>query len=230
MNFACTPSFTPTPSSVTPTTQTTSASPANDNFLYIKFPDLSLFNGDHNKYLMWKQKTLNKLLAENQKYTKMGTQADYFWQHYVNNWLDNSTAAKMLPWLNLNSSASIEEFWVFINSQFKDNQFTEWALSKLSSLRQKGEAQIYVQKFNQLAMEVNLVSPSTPGMPDIHLGMKCMLFNRGLKDEIRTHVLLVPRSTPFDKYVKQVRWWVISIKWQRFTLMLMDTWRPVTSI
>ena len=31
-----------------------------------------------------------------------------------------------------------------MNSQFKDNQLTEQALSKLSSLRQKKEAQIYV--------------------------------------------------------------------------------------
>lgn len=111
----------------------------------------------------------------------------------------------MLPWLNLNSSASIKEFWDFINSQFKDNQFAEQALSKLSSLRQKGEVWTYVQEFNQLAMEANLVSSLTSEMPDVHLDMKQMLFNWGLKDEIWTHVLLISRSIPFDEYVKQVQ-------------------------
>ena len=45
----------------------------NNNSLYIKFPNPPLFNGDHNKYLTWKQKILNKLLAEDQKYAKMET-------------------------------------------------------------------------------------------------------------------------------------------------------------
>ena len=99
----------------------------------------------------------------------------------------------------------MEEFWVFMDSQFKDNQFAKWALSKLSSLRQKEEVQIYVQEFNQLVMEVNLVNPSMPEMPDIHLGTKQMLFDRDLKDEIWTHVLLVSRSTLFDEYTKQVQ-------------------------
>ena len=99
----------------------------------------------------------------------------------------------------------MEEFWAFMNSQFKNNQLAKQALSKLSSLRQKGEAQIYVQKFNQLAMKMNLVSPLMPEMPDVHLGTKHMLFNRGLKDEIWTYVLLVSRSTLFDEYVKQVQ-------------------------
>ena len=38
----------------------------------------------------------------------------------------------------------MKEFWAFMNSQFKDNQLAEQALSKLNSLRQKKEAQIYV--------------------------------------------------------------------------------------
>ena len=38
----------------------------------------------------------------------------------------------------------MEEFWAFMDSQFKDNQLTEQALSKLSFLRQKEKAQIYV--------------------------------------------------------------------------------------
>ena len=71
-----------------------------------------------------------------------------------------------------------------MNSQFKDNQLAEQALSKLSSLRQKEKAQTYVQEFNQLIMEANLVSSSTPEMPDIHFSIKQMLFNRDLKDEI----------------------------------------------
>ena len=33
-------------------------------------------------------------------------------------------------------------------------------------------------------MKVNLVSPSTSEMPDVHLGMKQILFNRGLKNKI----------------------------------------------
>ena len=92
-----------------------------------------------------------------------------------------------------------------MNSQFKDNQLAEQAFSKLSFLRQKEEAQIYVQKFNQLAMKANLVSPSTPEMSDVHFDMKQMLFNRDLKNEIQTHVLLVSRSTLFDEYTKQMQ-------------------------
>ena len=49
MNFVCIPSFTPTPPLTATTTQTASM---NDNFLYIKFPDLPLFNGDCNEYLI----------------------------------------------------------------------------------------------------------------------------------------------------------------------------------
>ena len=72
MNFACTPSPPPTPLSAAPTRQSAPVALANDDSLYIKFPDPPLFNGDHNEYLMWKWKTLNKLLAENWKYAKMG--------------------------------------------------------------------------------------------------------------------------------------------------------------
>ena len=136
MNFIYTPSPTFTPSAALTThTASVSLSLMNDDLLYIKFLNLLLFNGNCNKYLMWKWKIFNKLLAENQKYVKIGIQTDYLWQHYINSCLNNNTAIKVLPWLNLNPNASIKEFWVFINSQFKDNQLTEWALSKLSSLR-----------------------------------------------------------------------------------------------
>ena len=54
-------------------------------------------------------------------------------------------------------------------------------------------------------MKVNLVSSPTSRMPDVHLSIKCMLFNRGLKDEIQTHVLLISKSTLFDEYVKQMQ-------------------------
>ena len=70
----------------------------------------------------------------------MEIQADYFQQHYINSQLNNSTVIKVLFWLNLNLSASMEKFWAFIDSQFKDNQLAEQALSKLSSLRQKEKA------------------------------------------------------------------------------------------
>ena len=206
MNFVCTPSPTPTPSAA-PTTHTApvSSSLMNDDLLYIKFPDLLLFNNDCNKYLVWKWKILNKLLAEDWKYVKMGIQTDYFQQHYINNCLNNSTAIKVLPWLNLNSNVSMKEFWAFMNSQFKDNQLAEQAFSKLSSLRQKKEAQIYVQKFNQLIIEVNLVSLSTSEISDVHFNMKWMLFNRDLKNEIWIHVLLILKNILFDKYIKQMQ-------------------------
>ena len=71
-----------------------------------------------------------------------------------------------------------------MNSQFKDNQLVEQALSKLSSLRQKKEAQLYVQEFNQLTMKVNLISLSIPKMSDFHFDMKQILFNKDLKNEI----------------------------------------------
>ena len=92
-----------------------------------------------------------------------------------------------------------------MNSQFKDNQLAEQALSKLSSLRQKGETWIYVQKFNQLTMKVNLISLSMSEMLDIHFDMKQMLFNRDLKNEIWIYVLLVSRSISFNEYTKQVQ-------------------------
>ena len=136
MNFACTSSPTLTPSTVSITHTAPVPSPLiNNNLSYIKFLNLLLFNGNYNEYLVWKWKILDKLLAEDQKYVKMGIQADYLWQHYINNCLDNSTAVKVLFWLNLNSNASMEEFWAFMNLQFKDNQLVEWALSKLSSLK-----------------------------------------------------------------------------------------------
>ena len=101
-----------------------------------------------------------------------------------------------------------------MNSQFKDNQFAEQALSKLSSLKQKEKAQIYVQEFNQLAMKMNLINLSMFRIPDVHFDMKWILFNRGLKDEIWIHVLLVLRSISFDEYTKQMQqaddelyWW-----------------------
>ena len=42
-------------------------------------------------------------------------------------------------------------------------------------------------------------------MSDIHLDTKQMLFNRGLKNEIWIYILLVSKSTLFDKYIKQVQ-------------------------
>ena len=78
MNFAHTSSPTPTPpAALTTHTAPVPPPPMNDDLSYIKFPDLSLFNGNHNKYLVWKWKTLDKLLAEDWKYVKMGIQADY---------------------------------------------------------------------------------------------------------------------------------------------------------
>ena len=126
INFAYTPSPTLTPPAA-PTTHTAPvpSPPMNNNSSYIKFPDLSLFNSNCNEYLIWKQKTLDKLLAKNQKYVKMKIQADYLQQHYINSCLNNNTAVKVLPWLNLNSNASMKEFWAFMNSQFKDNQLAE---------------------------------------------------------------------------------------------------------
>ena len=163
---------------------------------------LTLFNSNHNKYLAWKWKTLDKLLTENQKYVKMRIQTDYLQQHYINSHLDNNTATKVLPWLNLNPNISMEEFWAFMNSQFKDNQLAEQALSKLSSLKQKKKAQIYVQKFNQLTMKTNLINPPTSEMSDIHFGTKQILFNRNLKNEIQTYILLILKNILFDEYIK----------------------------
>ena len=111
MNFAHIPSPILTPSTALTThTASVSSPPINDDSSYIKFLDPLLFNDDCNEYLVWKWKTLDKLLAENWKYVKMGIQVDYLWQHYINNHLNNNTAAKVLPWLNLNPNASMEEF------------------------------------------------------------------------------------------------------------------------
>ena len=72
MNFAYTssPTLTPLTAFITHITSV-SSSLMNDDSLYIKFPDPLLFNDNCNEYLMWKQKTLNKLLAEDWKYVKM---------------------------------------------------------------------------------------------------------------------------------------------------------------
>ena len=73
MNFVYTSSSTPTPSAAFIThTALIPSSLMNDDLSYIKFLNLSLFNGDCNKYLVWKWKTFNKLLTENWKYVKMG--------------------------------------------------------------------------------------------------------------------------------------------------------------
>ena len=98
MNFAHTPSSTPTPSAALTTHTASVSSPSmNNDSLYIKFPDPLLFNGNCNKYLAWKWKILDKLLAEDQKYVKMGIQADYLQQHYINSHLNNSTVVKVFP-------------------------------------------------------------------------------------------------------------------------------------
>ena len=136
MNFVYTFSPTLTPSAVFITHNTSVLSSLmNDDLSYIKFPDSSLFNSNHNEYLIWKQKIFDKLLAENWKYIKMGIQVNYFQQHYINSHLNNNTAVKMFLWLDLNLNTSMKEFWVFMNSQFKDNQLTKQVLSKLSSLK-----------------------------------------------------------------------------------------------
>ena len=54
-------------------------------------------------------------------------------------------------------------------------------------------------------MKVNLISPPTFEMFDIHFGIKWMLFDRDLKNKIQTHVLLVLKSILFDEYTKQVQ-------------------------
>ena len=59
-----------------------------------------------------------------------------------------------------------------MNSQFKNNQLAEQVLSKLNSLKQKEEAQIYIQKFNQLTMKANLVSSSIFEISNIYFNMK----------------------------------------------------------
>ena len=206
MNFVCTSSSTPTPSAALITHITLVSLPSmNDDLSYIKFPDLLLFNNEHNKYLVWKWKIFDKLLTENWKYVKMKIQANYLWQYYINSHLNNSIAVKVLPWLNLNLNISMKEFWIFINSQFKDNQLTEWVFNKLSSLKQKGKVWTYIQEFNQLIIKANLVSSLMSETSDVHFGMKQILFNRNLKNEIWTHILLISKSTPFNEYTKQVQ-------------------------
>ena len=54
-------------------------------------------------------------------------------------------------------------------------------------------------------MKANLVSLSISETPDIHFGTKHMLFNKGLKDEIQTHILLILKNILFNKYVKQMQ-------------------------
>ena len=97
MNFAHIFSSISTPSAVL-TTHTASvlSSSMNNDLSYIKFPDPLLFNSNCNEYLVWKWKTLDKLLAEDWKYVKMGIQADYLWQHYINSHLNNNITVKVL--------------------------------------------------------------------------------------------------------------------------------------
>ena len=52
---------------------------------------------------------------------------------------------------------------------------------------------------------MNLVSPSTSKMLDIHFGTKQILFNRDLKNEIQTHILLILKSILFNEYIKQMQ-------------------------
>ena len=54
-------------------------------------------------------------------------------------------------------------------------------------------------------MKTNLVSPSTFELSDVHLGTKHILFNRNLKNEIQTYILLILKSTLFNEYVKQMQ-------------------------
>ena len=56
-----------------------------------------------------------------------------------------------------------------------------------------------------MTIKVNLVSPSTSEMFNVHFSTKQMLFDRNLKDEIQTHILLILRSISFNKYTKQVQ-------------------------
>ena len=92
-----------------------------------------------------------------------------------------------------------------MNLQFKDNQLTEWTLNKLNSLKQKRKAWIYVEKFNQLTIKVNLVSFLMSEMSDVHFNIKWMLFNRDLKNEIQIYILLVLKSILFNEYIKQMQ-------------------------
>ena len=99
----------------------------------------------------------------------------------------------------------MKEFWVFINSQFKDNQLAEQVLSKLSSLKQKEEAQIYVKKFNKLIIKIKLINFLIFKMSDIHFDIKQILFNKNLKNEIQIYILLISKSTLFNEYTKQMQ-------------------------
>ena len=63
-------------------------------------------------------------------------------------------------------------------------------------------------------MKANLISLSIFEIFDVHFNMKQMLFNKGLKNEIQTHILLVLKSTSFNEYTKQMQqadnelyWW-----------------------
>ena len=56
-----------------------------------------------------------------------------------------------------------------------------------------------------MTMKVNLISSLTSEIPDVHLDMKWMLFNKDLKNEIQIHVLLVLRSISFNEYTKQMQ-------------------------
>ena len=54
-------------------------------------------------------------------------------------------------------------------------------------------------------MKTDLISFSTSEMSDIYFGTKQMLFNRNLKNEIQTYILLILKSTLFNEYTKQMQ-------------------------
>ena len=56
-----------------------------------------------------------------------------------------------------------------------------------------------------MIIKVNLVSLSMFEMPDVHFDTKWILFNKGLKNEIWTYVLLVLKNTLFNEYTKQMQ-------------------------
>ena len=53
-------------------------------------------------------------------------------------------------------------------------------------------------------MKINLISFSMSEISDIYFNTKQILFNRDLKNEIQTYILLILISTLFNEYIKQI--------------------------
>jgi hypothetical protein len=150
--------------------------------------DPEAFDGTRSQYLPWKYQVEAKLRSEPSRFHNSHLAIDYVFSRTTGN-----ARARIFPWVSVHAASStLDQFFLHLDSAFKDAHMAETARNKLQSMRQKtNNVRDFIQDFNKEAL--------TAGMFD-HAILRSMFLN-ALNHELRTALAgtIFPEHTTIEE-------------------------------